>query len=310
MLRLPQYGPELLGSDVIQRASAEHLHGADRVCQRRKARCSTEAFLLEKSVQNAPESLPVGVIDGAYLGSLTKTCTVCKEDKALDLFGSWGKQRPGKLKAQCRACLAGRKREWHARNAERAHQSNREWLQQNRERRKAYRKNYRVEWYQQNRSAAKESNRAYYLANSAGIRARVKAYYDANPESVAARSREYYQLRADAIKGRVRRWAANNPGKCAEYRARRRSAQALSPWASQEAVAAVYRLAREMTRETGVRHAVDHIYPLKGRQVCGLHCEANLRVVTEAENSRKSAKLPGFLSSELWDPQGKGVFHG
>jgi hypothetical protein len=272
-------------------------------------RSSTEAFLLEKSVQNAPESLPVGVVDGAPSEPL-KTCTRCGVDKPLGMFGGWGKQRPGKLKAQCKDCLAGLKREWHRRNADHAHQSNKAWLQQNRGRRADYRKTYRAEWYRENKEAAVEQLRAYYLANSEKIKAKVKAYAEANYEKVAERSGEYYTRNADRIKGRVREWSKNNPGKCAGYRARRRSAQALSPWASQEGVGAAYALAKEVTQASGVKHVVDHIYPLRGKQVCGLHCEANLRVISEDENARKSSKLPGFLPHELWEPTGKGVFHG
>ena len=53
-------------------------------------------------------------------------------------------------------------------------------------------------------------------------------------------------------------------------------------------VLAIYAEAKRLTEETGIPHEVDHEIPLKGRLVSGLHVLANLRVVTRAENRRKS----------------------
>jgi hypothetical protein len=59
------------------------------------------------------------------------------------------------------------------------------------------------------------------------------------------------------------------------------------PWADLRAIASIYADARRITRETGIEHHVDHIIPLGGREVTGLHVETNLRIVTRAENQRK-----------------------
>jgi hypothetical protein len=37
-----------------------------------------------------------------------------------------------------------------------------------------------------------------------------------------------------------------------------------------------------------VEHDVDHIAPRRSKLVCGLHCEANLQVLTGAENCTKT----------------------
>ena len=38
-------------------------------------------------------------------------------------------------------------------------------------------------------------------------------------------------------------------------------------------------------------HEVDHIVPLQGKNVCGLHWEKNLQVIPKTENRKKSSKL-------------------
>ena len=42
-----------------------------------------------------------------------------------------------------------------------------------------------------------------------------------------------------------------------------------------------------MTMNTGVKHHVDHIVPIRSRIVCGFHTESNLRVVPKLVNLQK-----------------------
>jgi hypothetical protein len=43
---------------------------------------------------------------------------------------------------------------------------------------------------------------------------------------------------------------------------------------------------------TGFEWHVDHVLPLAGKDVCGLHVWSNLRVIPKIENLRKGAKNP------------------
>lgn len=64
------------------------------------------------------------------------------------------------------------------------------------------------------------------------------------------------------------------------------------PWADRSKIAALYREARRLTRETGELYVVDHIVPLIGKQagcviVSGLHVHWNMRVVHWRANAQK-----------------------
>lgn len=88
-------------------------------------------------------------------------------------------------------------------------------------------------------------------------------------------------------------WAAANSHVVNAVKARRYAAKkhAAVSWANKNAISAVYAEAARLTRETGVRHEVDHVVPLQSPVVCGLHWEGNLQVLTKIENLKKRNKL-------------------
>lgn len=58
-------------------------------------------------------------------------------------------------------------------------------------------------------------------------------------------------------------------------------------WADLKKIQEVYKVAKQMQRDFGVKMAVDHVIPLRGEAVSGLHVHENLRVLPFVENCKK-----------------------
>jgi hypothetical protein len=144
----------------------------------------------------------------------------------------------------------------------------------------------KVEW-----TAANERRKA--LPKSEASKAAGRRYYEKNKDLVKARalSRPAEETREYKRKWQKKNQQQHNLG-TALYKRRHRSAT--PPWLSEEhreQIKQIYLQARAMTELTGTKYVVDHVIPLRGKNVCGLHVPWNLEVMTNEANCRKSNTL-------------------
>lgn len=76
--------------------------------------------------------------------------------------------------------------------------------------------------------------------------------------------------------------------RCAQNVTHKEKPQQNAAGRDKRAIAAMYRERDRLTELTGIRFEIDHIVPLSHLDVCGLHHENNLQLLTCYDNQRKS----------------------
>lgn len=112
-----------------------------------------------------------------------------------------------------------------------------------------------------------------------------RQYYQKNKKKILARRKERYEENKDANHAQVYQWRKDNPGKVNGWTANRRAGMKnrTPSWADLRAISLIYENCPE-------GHHVDHIYPLNGKDISGLHVENNLQYITISENCSKGNK--------------------
>lgn len=214
-----------------------------------------------------------------------KTCKRCGQGKPLEDFGE-DKSRADGLTYRCRKCT----REAKLDLTQRKHlDALRAPIPPGFKRCAVCKKNCPKETFRKDRKlkdglcsycrpCSREKNRLWKLKNLDKAHGAVRRWKAANSEQCKAKNQE---------------WVKANPHKLRSARASRKASKSrrtpewLTP-ADFERMALIYDLAKGMEYATGIPHHVDHIIPLRGKLVSGLHCPSNLQIITAAENCSKS----------------------
>jgi hypothetical protein len=206
---------------------------------------------------------------------IMKQCTGCDTTKPFDMFSKNKNYRDG-LQNQCKQCYADRRKA----NREKYEATNKAWIEKNRDR---INEMARKKW------ATDENYKKQKTA-------RTRKYDQNNPDKVRERNVRYRLANPEKKYESQRNWRQNNRGYVNSLtRARQAAMQQRTPkWVGNidmEKIKQKYHLAQMKTEQTGEKWVVDHIIPLRGGIVSGLHVPANLRVIKESTNLRKSNKF-------------------
>jgi hypothetical protein len=108
--------------------------------------------------------------------------------------------------------------------------------------------------------------------------------------------KEWNKNNPDKIKAKQDKWAKNNKHKKAAKEMKRQADKlnATPKWLTKEQLSEIkgfYELAKELQWLSEEPLHVDHIVPLRGKSVCGLHVPWNLQILPKTVNLYKSNKI-------------------
>lgn len=137
--------------------------------------------------------------------------------------------------------------------------------------------------------------KSWYLKNKDKCYARTKRWRCKSPDKVKASNKSFRDRNPDKHRQRIRKWFLENPKMGSYYTMKRRAAlsKATPLWAKLERIKEIYEKCPK-----GMQ--VDHIVPLKGKNVCGLHVHINLQYLTPSENSSKGNRFNPNMKEITW----------
>jgi hypothetical protein len=140
-----------------------------------------------------------------------------------------------------------------------------------------------------------EMDKIYRQKNKDALTLTKKDYHEKNKEYYNKKARLDYVKNAEAYKLRAKKWKEQNRERhnanCMERHVLKMQRkpkwdEELTDFVFSEA----YDMAKRKEALTGIKHEVDHIVPLRGKTVSGLHVWSNFAVIPASENCSKAAR--------------------
>lgn len=143
-----------------------------------------------------------------------------------------------------------------------------------------------MRWNRNNIEKHRGRSRRVYHKNIDSIRAKFKIFYKENAKQRIAAVSAWRKANPEKARANSRKWFKANPGKANAKTAKRFAAkrQRTPKWLTKDHYHQITNIYIEASR---LGMTVDHIVPLRGKIVSGLHVPWNLQILSASENYRK-----------------------
>ena len=177
----------------------------------------------------------------------------------------------GRVTGSCVGCNLEQAKEWRGAHKEQVREILRNWNINNPEK-------------------VKEKSKRRYERHKERFALKNKEWRNKNAAALSEKQKEKRRRNPEIYKAKMKRWYSTNSHKVMATNGIRRAIarQATPQWANMFFISEIYDLARLRSKVTGMKWSVDHIVPLKSKTVCGLHTEANMRVIPAMANLSKN----------------------
>ena len=139
---------------------------------------------------------------------------------------------------------------------------------------------YGKEYYEKNKEKILNIKKEYRDSNKLKVSEKKKKYYEENKSKVLSQKREYRQANKDKVNALAKAYKVSKIRRLPKWIGKEEM------WLIKEA----YALAKLRTSIHGFSWHVDHVVPLQGELVSGLHIPENLQVIPWMENIKKKNK--------------------
>ena len=180
-------------------------------------------------------------------------CSKCEELKSIESFNKDSSRGSG-IKYSCKSCEAN----YYLDNKEHIDERNKKWSQNNLDKVSSYQKTYR------------KDNKEKIIIES-------KLYRKNNKKKEAYRHKIYRQNNPDKINANVAKYRAAKLNRTPSWLTEK----------EEQLIKDLYSKAKDLEKIYGINYHVDHIIPLQGKLVSGLHIPSNLQIITAKDNLSK-----------------------